>query len=226
MSMDDLLARIALCIEFGKIDRDSPYPVELRGEDGADELTRQALDEGIPPARLLDEGFVVGMDRVGRKFAERRIFVPQMLMAAKAMSTAMAHLKPHFASGSVRRKGTFVIGTVTGDLHDIGKNLVAMMVEGTGWEVVDLGVDVGSERFAEEVTKRDGRLAVGLSAMLTTTMLSMRDIVADLRARFQDLPILVGGAPVNDDFRSEIGADFYSRDPQGAAEYLAGLASA
>lgn len=224
--MDDILARIAHCIEFGKINRDSPYPPDLRGQDGADELTRQALDQGIAPDRLLDEGFVVGMDRVGRKFAERRIFVPQMLMAAKAMSTAMVHLKPHFASGNVRRKGTFVIGTVTGDLHDIGKNLVSMMVEGTGWEVVDLGVDVGSERFADEIARRDGRLAVGLSAMLTTTMLGMRDIVADLRKQFPDLPILVGGAPVNDAFRAEIGADFYSRDPQGAVEYLSGLVAA
>jgi 5-methyltetrahydrofolate--homocysteine methyltransferase len=224
--MDDLLARIAHCIEFGKIDRQSPYPPDLRGEDGADELTREALAQGITPARLLEEAFVAGMDRVGRKFAERRIFVPQMLMAARAMSAAMHHLKPFFASGSVQRKGTFVIGTVTGDLHDIGKNLVAMMVEGSGWEVVDLGVDVGAERFANEVAGRRGRLAVGLSAMLTTTMLTMRDIVADLRARYPDLPILVGGAPVNDGFRAEIGADFYSRDPQGAVDYLNGLAAA
>jgi len=224
--MEELLARIAHCIEFGKVDRDSPYPPDLRGQDGADELTREALDRGIPPERLLDEGFVVGMDRVGRKFAERLIFVPQMLMSARAMSTAMRHLKPYFTAGSVKRKGTFVIGTVTGDLHDIGKNLVAMMVEGTGWQVVDLGVDVGAERFAEEIGRHEGRLAVGLSAMLTTTMLGMRDIVADLRSRFPDLPILVGGAPVNEAFRVEIVADFYSRDPQGAVEYLSGLARA
>jgi len=218
--MDDLLTRIATCIEFGKTDRTSPYPPDLQGQDGADELTRAALEAGIPPNRLLDEAFIPAMDRVGARFAARQIFVPHMLMAARAMASAMAHLKPHFASGVVRRRGTLVIGTVSGDLHDIGKNLVAMMVEGGGWEVRDLGVDVSAERFAEALSVLPEPRYVGLSAMLTTTMLTMGEIVADLRGRFDGLRILVGGAPVNEEFRERIGADFYSRDPQGAVAWL------
>lgn len=218
--MEDLIARIAHAIEFGKVDRASPYPPDLAGHPGADELTREALDAGIEPERLLNEAFITAMDRVGKKFSERRIFVPQMLMSARAMSAAMAHLKPFFQSGAVRRKGTFVIGTVAGDLHDIGKNLVAMMVEGAGWEVVDLGVDVSADRFVEAARQAAGRAAVGLSAMLTTTMVGMEEIVRRLREEAPGRPILVGGAPLNDEFRARIGADFYSRDPQGAVAYL------
>lgn len=223
--MDDLIARISRCIEFGKIDRASPYPPDMKGEDGADELTRAALDVGVAPDRLLNEAFVPGMERVGRKFSERRIFVPQMLMAAKAMDAAMRHLKPYFQSGAVRRKGTFVIGTVAGDLHDIGKNLVAMMVEGSGWEVVDLGVDVAPSRFVEAVRAHPECRAVGLSAMLTTTMTGMAAVVEALRAEAPGCRVLVGGAPVNEEFRAMIGADFTSRDPQGAVAYLDSIAA-
>src|SRR5690606_35761755 len=118
-----------------------------KGQDGADELTRQALDEGISAQQILSEGLMNGMEKVGIKFRENKVFVPQVLMSVKAMSTAMIHLKPYFLSGEVKEKGTFIIGTVEGDLHDIGKNLVSMMVEGNGWKVVDLGTDVKADRF-------------------------------------------------------------------------------
>jgi methanogenic corrinoid protein MtbC1 len=146
-----------------------------------------------------------------------------MLMSAKAMNGAMIHLKPFFQSGETKRKGTFIIGTVTGDLHDIGKNLVAMMVEGGGWEVVDLGVDVSSEKFLKALLEKP-QAVIGLSALLTTTMENMKKIVMDIRAKSASSKILVGGAPVTQDYCVKIGADFYSPDPQGAVNYLNTLA--
>jgi len=217
--MSELISKIAHCIEFGKINKTSPFPPDMKGMEGADELTQQALLDGISPSDILEKGFVVGMEKVGKKFSENKVFVPQMLMSAKAMSTAMVHLKPFFQSGSIKRRGVFVIGTVAGDLHDIGKNLVSMMVEGGGWEVIDLGVDVKSEQFIQEIQKHPG-CAVGLSALLTTTMVNMEAIVKEIKKIDINTKVLVGGAPVNDDFRIKIGADFYSPDPQGAVEYL------
>jgi methanogenic corrinoid protein MtbC1 len=215
----ELIESIAYCIEVGKINLASPYPPDMRGKEGADELTRKALEEGINPDKILKEGMVVGMDRVGKKFSENKVFVPQMLMSAKAMSAAMQHIKPFFQSGTVNRKGKFIIGTVAGDLHDIGKNLVAMMVEGAGFEVIDLGVDVKSEKFVSVLKDNPGSF-IGLSALLTTTMVNMEKIVADIRKEVGKTKILVGGAPLNNDFCMKIGADFYSSDPQGAVQYL------
>lgn len=217
--MSELIERIAYCIEFGKINAASPYPPEMRGMEGADELTKKALEEGIGPDTILHRGMVVGMERVGVKFSENKVFVPQMLMSAKAMSTAMQHLKPYILSGSVKRKGTVIVGTVAGDLHDIGKNLVAMMLEGAGWEVIDLGVDVGADRFVMALKEHPGS-CIGLSALLTTTMVNMEKIVQEIRKADGFCRILIGGAPVNDEFRRQIGADFYSPDPQGAVNYL------
>jgi methanogenic corrinoid protein MtbC1 len=217
--MDDILKQLAHCVEFGKINRDSPYPPDMKGQDGADELARLALDSGFDAGEVLSKGLVPGMERVGVKFRANQIFVPQVLMSAKAMSMAMNHLKPYFQSGAVQRKGVFVIGTVAGDLHDIGKNLVAMMVEGSGYEVIDLGTDVGSDKFIDAVRNHPGAY-VGLSALLTTTMVNMEKIVKDLKEAVPGTQVLIGGAPVNDEFKNRIGADFYSPDPQGAVEYL------
>jgi len=215
----ELLEQIAHCIEFGKINLASPYPPDMRGQEGADELTKRALDEGLDPDRILKDAMVIGMERVGIKFSQNKIFVPQMLMSAKAMSSAMQHIKPYFKAGTVKRKGRFLIGTVAGDLHDIGKNLVAMMVEGAGYEVIDLGVDVKSEKFISALQEYPGSF-VGLSALLTTTMVNMEKIVADIRKEASGIKILIGGAPVNTDFCMKIGADHYASDPQGAVNYL------
>ncbi len=217
--MSDILAQIADCIEFGKINKAAPFPPQMKGLDGSDELTRQALDEGVNAQDILTKALMVGMQKVGIKFRENKVFVPQVLMSAKAMSTAMVHLKPFFLSGDVKRKGTFIIGTVEGDLHDIGKNLVSMMVEGAGFEVVDLGVDVKAEQFITVLKERENAF-VGLSALLTTTMLSMEKIAKAIRAEIPEAKIAVGGAPVNQDFCDRIGADVYSPDPQGLVEYL------
>jgi methanogenic corrinoid protein MtbC1 len=217
--MSDILSKIAECIEFGKINKASPYPPQMKGQDGADELTKQAIEEGVIPQKILTEGLMVGMGKIGVKFRENKVFVPQVLMSAKAMSTAMIHLKPFFLSGEVTQKGTFIIGTVEGDLHDIGKNLVSMMVEGNGWKVVDLGTDVKAEQFVEAI-KEHNNAFIGLSALLTTTMVNMEKITKAIKDEVPEAIVTVGGAPVTQDFCEKIGADAYSSDPQGLVEYL------
>jgi len=217
--MNEILSRLAECIEFGKINIASPFPPQMKGQEGADELTAKALAEGINPQDVLTLGLMPGMEKVGLKFRENKVFVPQVLMSAKAMSTAMLHLRPHFLSGAAKQKGTFIIGTVMGDLHDIGKNLVAMMVEGSGYKVIDLGTDVGSEKYIAAVKENPGAV-VGLSALLTTTMVNMQKITEDIKEAVPGTLVTIGGAPVNDDFCRKIGADNYSADPQGVVEFL------
>lgn len=218
-----LLKSLATCIEFGKSHKNVPFPPELKNQDGAEELTHQALNEGIAPNTILKEGLVSAMNKVGQKFAKNEIFVPHMLMAARAMNTSMEILKPYFKSGEIQRKGIFVIGTVAGDLHDIGKNLISMMVEGAGWEVIDLGVDVDTEKFETSIIDNPACI-VGLSALLTTTMVNMEDTVKVLKDKYPNTKLLVGGAPVTEKFSSRIGADGYSADPQGVIEYLKNIA--
>jgi corrinoid protein of di/trimethylamine methyltransferase len=222
--MSELLSQIAECIELGKINKVSPYPPTMKDQDGADELAKRALDEGVSPGDILSKGLMVGMEKVGNKFRENKVYVPQVLMSAKAMGAAMAHLKPFFASGETKRKGIFIIGTVEGDLHDIGKNLVAMMVEGNGYEVIDLGTDVKAEKFIETAEQYPGSV-IGLSALLTTTMTNMEKIVAAIKEKDANRKVCIGGAPVNQDFCNKIGADSYNPDPQGVVEYLNTIAS-
>jgi methanogenic corrinoid protein MtbC1 len=222
--MNEILNKISLCVEFGKINKVSPYPPNMKDQDGADELTRRALEEGVKPDEILENALVSAMAKVGEKFSRKEIYVPQMLMAAKAMNSAMMHLKPFFQSGETKRKGKFIVGTVSGDLHDIGKNLVAMMIEGGGWEVIDLGVDVGSDKFLKALDEHPGAV-VGLSALLTTTMENMKKIVSTIKEKHSESVILVGGAPVTMEYCQKIGADFYSPDPQGAVNYLKQLVS-
>ena len=217
--MNNLIEQISECVENGKVNLASPYPPQMNGQPGADELTRQALDEGVTPGDILNLALVPAMNHVGQKYTENKIFVPQMLLSAKAMSASMAHLKPFFQSGEVQRKGVFIMGTVMGDLHDIGKNLCCMMVEGAGWEVIDLGVDVKPEQF---VTALDAhpKAIVGLSALLTTTMANMSNIITVIRQKYPDTKVTVGGAPVNNDFARSIGANGYGKDPQELIMWL------
>ena len=217
--MKQKLEAILKCVEFGKIDKTSPYPPDMKGQNGADELTSHAIEDGIDPSVILEEALIPAMSNVGNKFSRNEIFVPQMLMSAKAMNGAMKHIRPYFQSGDANRKGVFIIGTVQGDLHDIGKNLLAMMVEGGGWEVIDLGVDVSPEKFISQLEKTPSA-TVGLSALLTTTMESMGKTVNVLKTKYPETKILIGGAPVTHEFCMKIGADFYSPDPQGAVNYL------
>lgn len=219
INMNDLLNRLAECVEFGKVSKSSPYPPEMKGQDGADEITRQLLEINIKAQEILTNGLMRGMAKVGTKFRENKVYVPQVLMSAKAMSAAMGHLKPYFASGEVKQKGVFIIGTVLGDLHDIGKNLVAMIVEGNGYKVIDLGTDVASETFINAIKDNPGSI-VGLSALLTTTMSSMEKITKEIKEVFPGTLVTIGGAPVNNEFCIKIGADNYSSDPQMLVEFL------
>lgn len=220
--MEEILEKLAHCVEFGKINLASPYPPDLRGQEGADELTKKALEMGIAPTDVLNKGLVIGMGKVGVKFRENKVFVPQVLMSAKAMSFGMAHLKPFFNDGSVVRKGKIIIGTVEGDLHDIGKNLVAMMVEGSGWEVIDLGTDVKAEKFVEALKINPGAI-VCLSALLTTTMVNMEKIGKAIKEAVPGTLVAIGGAPVTQDYTDKIGMDIYSADPQGLIDRLSKL---
>jgi methanogenic corrinoid protein MtbC1 len=222
--MNGLLDELALCVERGKINAASPYPPDMKGQDGADELAKKALDSGVSASDVLMKGLMIGMHNIGVKFRENTVFVPEVLMSAKAMSAAMKHLKPYFVTGAVKRKGTFVIGTVAGDLHEIGKNIVSMIVEGNGWEVIDLGVDVSTAQFLSAIEQHPD-CVVGLSALLTTTMINMEKTIKEIKAKHPTVRCIVGGAPLNQDFAKKIGADGYSADPQGAVEYLNNVAA-
>ncbi|MBN1307146.1 MAG: cobalamin-dependent protein [Chitinispirillaceae bacterium] len=222
--MNELVETIGRCVERGKINKASPFPGDMKGLDGADELTHQALEAGTDAEAIL-QACIAAMVRIGEKFGRNEVFVPEMLMAAKAMKAVTEHLKPFFQSGSVQAKGTFIIGTVAGDLHDIGKNLVSMFVEGNGWNVVDLGVDVKPEKFIDAIRKQP-KCVVGLSALLTTTIVSMSKTVQEIRALFPSINIVVGGAPLTMEIAKEMGANGYARDPQGAVRWLAAIREA
>lgn len=190
-------------------------------------LVPQALEEGIPAATILQDGLLAGMEIVGRRFKENEIFVPEVLVAARAMNTGTELLKPYLAESGVESRGTVILGTVQGDLHDIGKNLVRMMLEGKGFDVVDLGVDVAPERFIEAAIQHNSRI-ICCSALLTTTMQGMKDVVlkaeeAGIRDR---VTIMIGGAPVTEAFAESIGADIYTPDAPSCAEAAAAVADA
>jgi 5-methyltetrahydrofolate--homocysteine methyltransferase len=183
----------------------------------------EALASGLAPEQILQEGLIAAMGETGALYQAGEIFVPEMLVAARAMSAALAVLKPHLVAEGVPSRAKVAIGTVQGDLHDIGKNLVAMFLEGNGFEVVDLGVDVAPERFVEEVN--NGAKAVAISALLTTTMVNMADVVKALVAsQVRDrVQVLIGGAPITTQFADEIGADGYARDASSAVDLLCRL---
>ena len=189
-------------------------------------LVQEALDAGENPNDILNS-MIDAMGVVGEKFKNNEIFVPEMLVAARAMKKGVEVLKPHLASGSAGAAGKMIIGTVAGDLHDIGKNLVAMMIESAGFEVIDLGVDVAPEKFIEAVRANPDVKIVGCSALLTTTMPSLRDTVAALNAQdFRgNIKVMVGGAPITQEFADEIGADAYTPDAASAAQKAKELAA-
>jgi 5-methyltetrahydrofolate--homocysteine methyltransferase len=196
--------------------------------DGEDQavaaLVQQALDEGMGPGELLQGGLIAGMDEVGRDFKAGDLFVPEVLVAARAMHAGMNVLRPLLAESDVASAGKYVIGTVKGDLHDIGKNLVKMMLEGAGFETIDLGTDVGPEGFVDAVRQHRPSL-VGMSALLTTTMVQMKATIEALEEAGlrESVKIMVGGAPVTDAFAKEIGADAYAADAASAVDVARSL---
>ena len=216
--MDDIVEKIAMCVARGKISKSFWYPPEMKGQDGADEIAAEALKNGVQPNVLLD-GCMLGMERIGKEFGEKKAFVTNLIVSAEAMNAVMKHIKPFLESGAVKRKGKFVIGTVSGDMHDIGKNLVSMIIKGGGFEVIDLGVDVPTNKFMDAIAQHPGCF-VGLSALLTTTKPNMESSVAAIKKTYPDTKVLIGGAPITQEFCTHIGADFYSPNPQLAVEYL------
>lgn len=183
------------------------------------ELVQNALDQGIEPERILNEGLLSGMGVIGEKFKNNEVYVPEVLVAARAMNAGVEILKPHLAVSGAPASGRVCIGTVKGDLHDIGKNLVRMMMEGKGLEVIDLGTDVSAEQFVKAAIEKDCRV-ICCSALLTTTMGTMAEVVKEAEAKgIRDkVKIMVGGAPVSDEFCARIGADCYTADAASAAD--------
>jgi corrinoid protein of di/trimethylamine methyltransferase len=207
--MDDILGEISENLQNGKAR-------------AVAELVGKALSDGIPAQKILDEGLLAGMGAVGTKFKANEIYVPEVLVAARAMNKGAEVLKPALAAAGVKAKGKAIIGTVKGDLHDIGKNLVKMMMEGRGIEMIDLGVDVAPGKFVESA-KETGASIVCCSALLTTTMSEIKGVVDAFNESGArgEVKIMVGGAPVTREFCDQIGADHYSPDAASAAEAAA-----
>jgi len=201
--------------------------IQSGDRDAAAGLTREAMDGNMDPAEVLKKGLVAGMDVVGTKFRDGDIFIPQVLIAARAMHAAMDILRPTLVSTGAKQVGRVIIGTVEGDHHDIGKNLVAMMLEGKGFEVVDLGINVPTGRFVEEVKKGEAQV-LGMSALLSTTRPVMKEIIDALKKEgLRDrVIVMVGGGAVTREFAREIGADGYGQDAASSAETAVALIGA
>jgi 5-methyltetrahydrofolate--homocysteine methyltransferase len=190
----------------------------IRGDQAtAVSVTKAALQEGTAPKQVLDEGLIAGMDVVGARFKNNEIYIPEVLIAARAMKMSMEVLEPELIKAGVQPIGKLLIGTVQGDLHDIGKNLVAMMLKGAGFEVIDLGVDVAPEKFAAEA-KAKGANLIGMSALLTTTMPGMEKTIKALQQAGVTAKVMVGGAPVTQSFADKIGANGYAPDAASAVD--------
>jgi methanogenic corrinoid protein MtbC1 len=188
------------------------------------ELVQQAIDEGVPAKQILEEGLLSGMSVIGEKFKNNEVFVPEVLVAARAMNMGVTLLRPLLVEAGVKASGKVCIGTVKGDLHDIGKNLVKMMMEGKGLEVVDLGTDVSPDTFVQAAVEQNCQI-ICCSALLTTTMGAMADVVKAVAAASigNKVKVMVGGAPVTDAFRKQIGADSYAADAASAADAAVAL---
>jgi len=195
----------------------------IKGDrDTVSKLVKEAVDEGVEPQKVLDEGLVAGMDVVGRKFKNNEFYVPEVLIAARAMHAGMAVLEPLLSESGAKPAGTVVLGTVKGDLHDIGKNLVGMMLTGGGFKVIDAGIDVPPEKFVELVRENSAEL-LGMSALLTTTMPQMASVVEAVKEAGLNVKVMIGGAPVTQEYADEIGADGYAPDAASAVDLARSL---
>ena len=179
-------------------------------------MVTQALAEKVAPKKVLEEGLIAGMDIIGGRFKRNEIYIPEVLIAARAMHAGMSILEPILVKAGVKMIGKLAIGTVKGDLHDIGKNLVAMMYKGAGFEVMDLGVDVPADKYVKAAS--DGADVIGLSALLTTTMVAMKGVIESLKEKGSKAKVIIGGAPVTQNYADEIGASGYAADAASAVE--------
>lgn len=219
---EDIIIRLKKNVIEGRINADDEGIYgELAGTPGVLELTKQALDAKISLESIINDGLSAGMKIVGEKFSSKEYFIPDMLASAEAVGAAMDIIKPLLEASDIKTKGTFIIGTVKGDLHDIGKNIVAIMVKGAGYHVIDMGIDVPTEKIVELI-KEEKPEFLGLSALLTTTMLEMDTVIKALEENNirNNVKVLVGGAAVSDEFSKEIGADAYCIDAIQAIKIL------
>ncbi|UCH11409.1 MAG: corrinoid protein [Fidelibacterota bacterium] len=218
----DLPTDIKNAVIRGHIDEKSPYPPDMAGQPGIIELVERALQENIEVGTILKKGLVGGMEAVGEKFSNGEYFLPDMLMSAQTMKAGMKLIEPLLRGDAAQHLGKVVIGTVKGDMHDIGKNLIAVILEGGGFEVIDLGIDVSPEKFVEQAQAHPEAI-IGMSALLTTTRESMRASVDLIRESGLKNKIIVGGAVVTAAFADEIGADGYERDAPKAVPLVKNL---
>ena len=186
-------------------------------QNGAVEMTKAAIGEGAPVKSILDEGLIGGMDIIAALWKKNEVYIPEVLIAARAMKSAMEILEPELVKAGIEPAGKYMIGTVQGDLHDIGKNLVAMMLKGAGFEVIDIGIDVPAEKFVEQA-KSSGTQVIGLSALLTTTMPAMEKTLKAMKEAGITAKIMVGGAPMTQGYADKIGADGYAADAATAVD--------
>lgn len=188
---------------------------------GVKELTQKALDQGSSAEEILNRGLVTGMDVIGEKFKKNEVFIPEVLIAARAMKAGMEIIKPLLAEAKVKAKGKIIVGTVKGDLHDIGKNIVAMMLEGAGFDIIDMGTDVAADKILQHVIQ-DKPDVVGLSALLTTTMVYMKEIIDALEKQGvrKNVKVIIGGAPITNRYAEEIRADGYAADAASAVDLV------
>ncbi|MBE0480338.1 MAG: corrinoid protein [Dehalococcoidia bacterium] len=211
---EDIIARLKENVIQGrKTSEDEGVDADMTGQPGVLELTRAALEQGVPLKDLITNGLTAGMQVVGERFSRKEYFIPDMLASAEAVGAAMDILKPHLEASRVETKGKFAIATVKGDIHDIGKNIVAILLKGAGYEVEDLGIDVPAEKIVEYVTQESPDY-LGLSALLTTTMVAMGEVIEELKQNGvrDEVKVLIGGAAVSAEFAEEIGADAFCLD--------------
>ena len=215
----NLIAENVIC---GHVNAASNYPPDKKGQKGVEELVKEAIQEGTTPDEILNKGLIAGMSVVGKKFKGGEYFVPEVLISARAMKTGMEYLRPLLAAANVKAKGKIILGTVEGDMHDIGKNLVAMMLEGAGYHIVDLGVNVPAQKFVD-VAQQEPQAIIGMSALLTITMEKMESTLKALREAGLKNKVIIGGAPVDQTFSNRIGADGYSPDAASAVPLVESL---
>jgi len=194
----------------------------LGKKDEVEKLVDRALASGLSAASILNQGLIIGMDRLGVMFKNNEVFIPEVLVAARAMNAGMAKLEPLLVKEGIKPKGSVVIGTVKGDLHDIGKNIVAMMLKGAGYKIIDLGIDISPEKYVATAKEQGGSI-IALSALLTTTMVQMKNVVEAVKATGLGIPVIIGGAPVTREYADQIKAQGYAPDAASAVEEVARL---
>ena len=221
--MDDLLEKIGENLIAGRLDsEDEGFDGDMVGQPGVKELVREAIDANVPPADILSKCLGPGMEEVGRRYEAGEYLIPDMLASAECVSEAMDMLEPLLVGEDIQSRGKFVIATVEGDLHDIGKNIVATLLRGSGFQVVDLGAGIPAEEIVQAVEEEADAQYLGLSALLTTTMGHMKEVIEKLKERGlrEKVKVLIGGAPISSKFAEQIGADFYCEDAFDAIDKL------